>query len=368
LQNICKKNLAKDFYFMKKLLFDWFSQKKRDLPWRHTKDPYLIWLSEVILQQTQVVQGLSYYLNFCSKYPTIEDLANASEDEVLKLWQGLGYYSRARNLHKTAKIVAENYNGVFPNTYDEIRTLPGIGDYTTAAIVSFAFDLCYPVLDGNVSRVISRMFGVITPVDTPAGKAELMRILNKQIDKKNPAEFNQAIMEFGAIQCKPRGQLCETCPFQAECYAFRHKVVDILPMKKNKTAVKPRRLDYLVCIENNHIWIKKRTNRDIWQGLYDFPEIDCRGAVGAPLPTKKGGQTPPLQLLDTCEHQLSHQKLTISFWETEKLPENLKSSAQKVPISQFFEFATPKPIHNFAIKNQLIANSVEKKSLNVKKL
>ncbi|MDR0437105.1 MAG: A/G-specific adenine glycosylase [Bacteroidales bacterium] len=339
---------------MKKLLFDWFSQKKRDLPWRHTKDPYLIWLSEVILQQTQVVQGLSYYLNFSSKYPTIEDLANAPEDEVLKVWQGLGYYSRARNLHKTAKIVTETYNGIFPNNYDEIRALPGIGDYTAAAIASFAFDLCYPVLDGNVSRVISRMFGVITPIDTLAGKAELMKILNKQIDKKNPAEFNQAIMEFGAIQCKPRGTLCETCPFQADCYAFRHKVIDILPMKKNKTAVKPRRLDYLVCIEDNHIWIKKRMNRDIWQGLYDFPETDKISKNW--------------KLLDICEHQLSHQKLTISFWKTEKLPEKLKSSAQKVPISQFFEFATPKPIHNFAIKNQLITNSVEKKSPNVKKL
>ena len=341
---------------MKTLLFDWFTENKRDLPWRHTKNPYLIWLSEIILQQTQVVQGLSYYLQFCSKYPTIKKLAQAPEDEVLKLWQGLGYYSRARNLHKAAKIVAEKYHGVFPNSYEELRALPGIGDYTAAAIASFAFDLCYPVLDGNVARVVSRLFGVVMPIDTPAGKTELMQILNKQIDPKNPAEFNQAIMEFGAIHCKPRQPLCETCPFQKTCYAYHHDVVETLPVKKNKTAVKPRRLDYLICIENGYIWVKKRTNRDIWQHLYDFPEAD-------ETLIKKLKKS---QKLDFCEHQLSHQKLSISFWKTEKLPENLKSSAQKIPILQFFELATPKPIHNFSIKNQLIAKTVEKKCPNVK--
>ncbi len=344
---------------MKNSLFDWFSQNKRDLPWRHTKNPYLIWLSEIILQQTQVVQGLSYYLNFSSKYPSIKNLAKAPEDEVLKLWQGLGYYSRARNLHKTAKIIAKDYKGIFPNNYEEIRALPGIGDYTAAAIASFAFDLCYPVLDGNVARVISRMFGVVLPIDTLAGKAELMKILNKQIDKKNPAEFNQAIMEFGAIHCKPRQPLCETCPFQKNCYAYRHDVIETLPVKKNKTAVKPRRLDYLVCIETNYIWIKKRTHRDIWQGLYDFPEAD---------ETFRKDVLHAFQPIWSCEHQLSHQKLSISFWKIKKLPENLKSEAQKVPLSRFFEFATPKPIHNFATNNQLIAKPVDKKVPNVKKL
>ncbi|MDR1950869.1 MAG: A/G-specific adenine glycosylase [Bacteroidales bacterium] len=344
---------------MKNLLLEWFAQNKRDLPWRHTKNPYLIWLSEVILQQTQVVQGLSYYLNFCSKYPTVKKLAQAPEDEVLKLWQGLGYYSRARNLHKTAKIITETYNGIFPSTYDEIRTLTGVGDYTAAAIASFAFDLCYPVLDGNVARVISRMFGVTAPVDTSAGKTELMKILNKQIDKKNPAEFNQAIMEFGAIHCKLRQPLCEACSFQTKCYTFRHEWVGVenflplLPVKKNKIAVKPRRLDYLVCLENDCIWVKKRTNRDIWQHLYDFPEADN-------IDDKK------FHFLSSCEHQLSHQKLTILFWKTEKLSENLKSSAQKIPISQFFELATPKPINNFAIKNHLIIKNVSKYRPNVK--
>ncbi|MCL2412792.1 MAG: A/G-specific adenine glycosylase [Bacteroidales bacterium] len=342
---------------MKKTLSTWFLQNKRDLPWRHTKDPYLIWLSEVILQQTQVVQGLPYYLNFSEKYPTVQDLANAPEDEVLKLWQGLGYYSRARNLHKTAKIVTEKYIGVFPNSYDEIRALPGIGDYTAAAIASFAFDLCYPVLDGNVSRVISRMFGVTTPIDTSVGKAEMMKILNKQIDKKNPGEFNQAIMEFGSICCKPRQSLCSDCPFQKNCYAFRHEVVDTLPIKKNKIVVKPRRLDYLVCIEDNHIWIKKRTNKDIWYGLYDFPECDDVGAKHAS----------PLRLLYSCEHLLSHQKLSIFFWKTEKLPKKSKAIAQKVPILQFFELAVPKPIHNFIAQNQHIAKIVKKKRPNVKK-
>jgi len=333
----------------------------------------LIWLSEVILQQTQVVQGLSYYLNFCSKYPTVEQLANAPEDEVLKLWQGLGYYSRARNLHKTAKIITEKHNGVFPNNYEEIRALPGVGDYTASAIASFAFDLCYPVLDGNVSRVISRMFGVITPIDTSAGKTELMNILNKQIDKKNPGEFNQAIMEFGSMHCKPRNPLCSECLFQKNCYAFRHEVVDTLPIKKNKIIVKLRRLDYLVCVERGFIWVKKRTERDIWQGLYDFPE--CRGEPTcspnndlSQLPAKGEHVGSPLQFLYTCEHLLSHQKLTIFFWKTKKLPKNLKSSAQKIPISQFFDLATPKPINNFISHNQLIAKPVDKKCPNVKKL
>ena len=359
---------------MKKILSDWFSQNKRDLPWRHTKNPYFIWLSEVILQQTQVVQGLPYYLNFCEKYPIIQDLANAPEDEVLKLWQGLGYYSRARNLHKTAKIITEKHNGIFPNNYDEIRALPGVGDYTAAAIASFAFDLCYPVLDGNVSRVISRMFGVTAPIDTSTGKAELMKILNKQIDKKNPGEFNQAIMEFGSICCKPRQPLCLECPFQKNCYAFRHEVVETLPIKKNKTAVKPRRLDYLVCIEDDHIWVKKRTDRDIWQHLYDFPEMDlprhCEGK--SPKQSMSGllrsaRNDDQMQLLYTCEHLLSHQKLTISFFKTEKLPQNLKSTAQKIPILQFFELAVPKPIHNFASQNQHIAKVVEKKRPKLKK-
>jgi len=359
---------------MKKTLSDWFLQNKRDLPWRHTKNPYLIWLSEVILQQTQVVQGLPYYLSFCEKYPTVQDLANAPEDEVLKLWQGLGYYSRARNLHKTAKIITKKHNGIFPNNYDEIRALPGIGDYTAAAISSFAFDLPYPVLDGNVSRVISRMFGVTTPIDTSAGKAELMKILNKQIDKKNPGEFNQATMEFGSTCCKPRQPQCSECVFQKNCYAYRHEVVDILPIKKNKIVVKPRRLDYLVCVEDDHIWVKKRTNRDIWQGLYDFPETNAlprHSALDAESPCCKGiagqarndGQT----LLYSCEHLLSHQKLTISFWKTEKLSKKSKMTAQKIPISQFSDLAVPKPIHNFISQNQHIANIVKKKCPKLKK-
>jgi A/G-specific adenine glycosylase len=340
---------------MKKILSNWFQQHKRDLPWRHTKDPYLIWLSEVMLQQTQVVQGQPYYLKFSEKYPKIENLANAPEDEVLKLWQGLGYYSRARNLHKTAKIVTEKYKGNFPNNYVEIRELPGIGDYTTAAITSFAFDLCYPVLDGNVSRVISRIYGVTEPIDTPFGKSELMKILNKQIDKKDPAEFNQAIMEFGSICCKPRNPLCSECVFQKNCYAYKHDVVETLPIKKNKTTVKPRRLDYLVCIENDSIWIKKRVNKDIWQGLYDFPEAEH-------IDNKK------MILLSSFEHLLSHQKLSIYFWKIEMLSKKQKSSAQKIKISQFFEFAMPNPINKFSTQNQFVIKLVDKKISNVKKL
>ena len=339
------------------------------------------------MQQTQVVQGLPYYLKFSEKYPKIEDLAIAPEDEVLKLWQGLGYYSRARNLHKTAKIIVEKHNGVFPNTYSGIRALPGVGDYTAAAIASFAFDLCYPVLDGNVARVVSRMFGVITPIDTAAGKAELMRVLSRNIDKKNPAEFNQAMMEFGSICCKPRNPLCvstslnDRCPFQKNCYAHKHDVIETLPIKKNKIAVKPRRLDYLVCVEDDCVWVKKRTGRDIWQGLYDFPEVGTSTASTGSAASVSANIAVPadiavvadVELVETspiwsCEHLLSHQKLSISFWKTEKLSKKLKSSAQKVPISQFFELAMPKPIHNFMSDYDLIAKVVKKKYSNVKKL
>ncbi len=343
---------------MKKELSDWFSQNCRDLPWRRTKDPYLIWLSEIILQQTRVDQGLSYYLAFCSKYPTIKHLANAPEDEVMKLWQGLGYYSRARNLHKTAQIVTEKYKGKFPNTFSEIRALPGIGDYTASAVASFAFNLCYPVLDGNVARVIARLFGVIAPIDTLAGKAELMRVLNDLIDKKNPGEFNQAIMEFGAMHCKPKKPLCSNCPFSKDCYAFKQSVVDILPMKKNKTVVKPRRLDYLICIEDQHLWLKKRTQSDIWKHLYDFPETDEKTA-------KKFKKS---QLLGTTQHLLSHQNLSIFFWKVESLSEMLKFSAKKVPISELFRYAMPKPISKFLSDNQHIAKPSKKKVPNVKKL
>jgi A/G-specific adenine glycosylase len=216
------------------------------------------------------------------------------------------------------------------------------------------------------------MFGVTEPIDTLLGKSELMKILNKQIDKKDPAEFNQAIMEFGSICCKPRNPLCSECQFQQKCYVFRHYHVGAenfppLPIKKNKIAVKPRRLDYLVCIENDEIWIKKRRNKDIWQGLYDFPE--CRGVLHTPpqANSQKGVCNTPLPIW-TTNHLLSHQKLSIFFWKTEKLPQKLKSSAQKIKISKFFEIGTPIPINKFATHYQLITKHVKKKSPNVKKI
>lgn len=326
---------------MRKKLEEWFADNHRELPWRWVKDPYLIWLSEIILQQTRVEQGLSYYRNFCLQYPTIWHLAKAPEEEVLRLWQGLGYYTRARNLHKTAKIITETFDGVFPNTFEEIRKLPGIGDYTASAIASFAFNLSYPVLDGNSARVVSRIFGVFTPIDTPAGKAALMHILNKQIGHKNPGLFNQAIMDFGAMLCKPQKPLCETCPFFKTCYAFNHKTTGVLPIKQNKTKVKQRRLDYLVCIEGTEIWFKKRIKSDIWQHLYDFPEIDEQTAK----------QFKKKQLLQIDKQTLSHQHLTILFWEIEQIPEKQKEGCQKIQLSELSSYAMPNPMSRFVFNH-----------------
>ena len=214
-------------------LVRWYDEKKRNLPWRKTNDPYLIWLSEVILQQTRVDQGLAYYLNFQRSFPTIKNLAEASEMEVLNLWKGLGYYSRARNLHKTAKIVVENYQGNFPSTYDEILKLKGVGPYTAAAISSFAFNEPKAVLDGNVFRVLSRLFGIATPIDSNQGKKEYQALAEELLDKENPAKYNQAIMEFGAMQCVPANPKCDICPLDFMCEAKAKKSVKKLRFLEN---------------------------------------------------------------------------------------------------------------------------------------
>lgn len=260
-----------------KNIIKWYGQNKRDLPWRRTKDPYLIWLSEIILQQTRVDQGLSYYQRFAAKYPTIFHLSKATENEVLKLWQGLGYYSRARNMHATAKLVVKEEKGVFPDSYLKLTKLKGIGEYTASAIASFAFKMSYPVVDGNVIRVLSRFYGIKTLSDTATGKKLIYEKALKLIDHKHPDLFNQAIMEMGALICKPQNPLCKHCVLCKECFAFEHNMIAELPIKKKKNKIKTRYFYYLMISPKekpDNIYIKKRTENDIWKNLYDFPLIE----------------------------------------------------------------------------------------------
>jgi A/G-specific adenine glycosylase len=252
----------------------WYQVNKRDLPWRHTRDPYAIWLSEVILQQTRVNQGMAYYYRFLELFPTVFDLAAASEDEVLKAWQGLGYYSRARNLHATAKRVAHEMAGVFPTSSDRLKTLKGVGDYTAAAIASFCYNECVPVLDGNVQRVVSRIMALEEPIDKPSTKTIMLEVLNEWIDRKHPALFNQAIMEFGALQCTPQKPNCAVCPLKSNCMAYEKGLQSLLPFKAGKTKVTDLWMYYIVVVHDDKVLVRHRRHSGIWKGLYDFPSID----------------------------------------------------------------------------------------------
>lgn len=250
------------------------------MPWKEEKNPYLIWLSEIILQQTRVEQGLSYFLKFKKNYPTVFDLANAPEDELMKHWEGLGYYSRARNLHTAAKFVAEELDGVFPKTYDDIIGLKGVGAYTAAAISSFAYNLPYAVVDGNVYRVLARFFGIDTPTDTTEGKKLIGNLAQEVLEKKKAGRYNQAIMDFGATVCKPKGALCNECPLVKKCIAVKNNQVAELPIKSKKIKKKKRFFNYLVINKGSDIFIKKRTKKDIWRNLYEFPVIESVMEVG----------------------------------------------------------------------------------------
>ncbi len=255
-------------------IYSWFSFHKRELPWRSTRDPYKIWLSEIILQQTRILQGIDYYQRFIEKFPTIFDLANASEDEVLKLWQGLGYYSRARNLHYTAQFIVNNFNGRFPTDYKTILSLKGIGHYTAAAISSIAFDQPYPAVDGNIYRLISRYFGIKSPVDTEKGKKEVIEIAKELMPKKNAGFHNQALMEFGALQCIPKSPNCKICPLYDSCYAVKHNLQNELPLKTKKTKQRTRYFYYYLIEYKNSIYFEKRETNDIWKNLYQLPLLE----------------------------------------------------------------------------------------------
>ena len=263
------------------ILSEWYYKNKRDLPWRDISDPYRIWISEIILQQTRVNQGLSYYNRFIEKFPTVTDLANADEDIVLKYWQGLGYYSRARNLHKAARQIMINYHGIFPTEHSQVIKLSGIGDYTAAAICSFAYNQPYAVVDGNVNRVLSRVFGILTPIDSSLGKKEFALLAQNLISASNPGIHNQALMEFGALQCVPIAPDCKICPLQSSCIAFENNSVSSLPVKSPKKKATHRFFNYLFIRFGDSTFLQKRIARDIWQNLFEFPLIETDHLLNA---------------------------------------------------------------------------------------
>jgi A/G-specific adenine glycosylase len=306
-------------------LTQWYLQNKRDLPWRKTVDPYKIWLSEIMLQQTRVAQGTPYFLSFVSAFPTVFDLAAANEEQVLKLWQGLGYYSRARNLHKTAQYVANELSGIFPDNYNDLLKLKGVGEYTAAAIASFSYNEAVPVVDGNVFRVLSRYFNIDTDIAAASAKKEFAALAFELMPKDNPALFNQAIMEFGALQCVPKSPNCGICIFNSSCAALQKKKVDQLPVKSKKLKVRNRFFNYLVVSDDNqNTIIQKRTAKGIWHNLYEFPLIETDAPENfdfiATNIQEEFFENNTIISIEDCNHKsiihkLSHQHLHIKFWK-----------------------------------------------------
>ena len=336
-----------------KNLTHWYSERKRSLPWRETQNPYYIWLSEIILQQTQIKQGLPYYEAFVSKFPTVFDLANASEEQVLKSWQGLGYYSRARNLHYSAKLIANELHGEFPKTYKDLLQLKGVGDYTASAIASICYDESTAVVDGNVYRVLSRYYGIETPINSTMGIKIFKELAQSLIPDANIGDYNQAIMEFGAIQCKPKNPDCHTCPLQNSCAALEQNKIKTLPIKINKTKVSKKYFNFLVFISQDHKTIlHQRTSKGIWQNLYQFPLIETPN----PLSQKQFITNTDIKSLlkgikyqfslyndKDIVHKLSHQHLHTKFWiiNADKLPQD------GLAISEINNLPVPILIGNF---------------------
>ena len=301
------------------IIVKWYLDNKRSLPWRETTDPYKIWLSEVILQQTRVAQGLPYYQQFIQTYPTVQHLADANEQEVLRLWQGLGYYSRARNLHKCARSVVDRFHARFPQTYQELLSLPGIGQYTAAAIASFAYNESVAVVDGNVFRVLARIFGIDTAINSPEGKAKFEALANELISKRDPALHNQAIMEFGALFCTPNNPRCLDCPFRKPCIAHNQGLVKDLPVKRPKKKSRTRYFFYLVVEKNNTLLMKRREGKDIWHGLFDFVLIEKNKPVKPELLLEEDAlknwfrKSDAITVSKKYKHILTHQTIQCRF-------------------------------------------------------
>ena len=302
-------------------LYNWYESNHRVLPWRETEDGYAIWLSEIILQQTRVAQGLDYYMHFIHRWPTVEALAAADESEVLREWQGLGYYSRARNLHKAAKLIvesrearAESREAIFPRIFEEIRALPGVGDYTAGAIASFAYNQPYPAMDGNVYRVTARLLDIDEAFDTSAGKKLFQRKIEELLDRENPRLFNSAIMEFGALYCTPvLGDNCTSCPLQEFCLGYAHHTAELLPVRKPRPKVRDRWFTYHIYLCGDQTLIQRREAKDIWYHLYEFPCTECDGPEDERMKGERGIE---------LTHVLSHQKIHARFivHKVQKMP------------------------------------------------
>ena len=337
----------KDF---SKILLKWYKIHKRPLPWRDIQDPYRIWISEIILQQTRVAQGYDYYLRFVERFPDIATLAESSEDEVLKYWEGLGYYSRARHLHAAAK----SMNGVFPTTYEGVLALKGVGEYTAAAICSFAYRMPYAVVDGNVYRVLARLFGIHTPTDSSDGKKQIAALAQDLLDKKYPDDHNQAIMDFGATQCVPQSPDCKICPFVKKCKAYAAGEVDLLPIRTAKVQTANRYFTYIYVKQGSDTWLHRRPAGDIWQGLYEFPMLETPKAITADDLKKTDfwkntfGRKSPLLVQGPVKHVLSHRVIYAWFYEVQIPPVSAVAPGYiKVAASSLEKYAFARLVQKF---------------------
>ncbi len=329
-------------------LLNWYQEHQRDLPWRTNRNPYFTWLSEIIMQQTRVAQGLSYYVKFTQLFPTVFDLAIASETEVLKAWEGLGYYSRARNLHFTAKHIANTLNGKFPTSYSELIKLKGVGSYTAAAIASMCHNESVAVVDGNVFRVLARIFGIKEDIAKAPAK-NLFKEKAEQLIGKEPGKFNEALMEFGALHCTPKQPSCETCPFQKDCYAFQKSEIDLLPVKLKKQKVTNTYYHFAVCLSGNNTYVTQLNQLTIWKGLYNFPLLSTEQKLAkaelAQLLKDNLGVSNTVTSKHTFTHLLSHKKITATFYILEQAPAK-KEGIEKYALNQ----ENPLPLSRLALK------------------
>nr|WP_294899932.1 A/G-specific adenine glycosylase [uncultured Pedobacter sp.] len=339
-------------------LINWYRNHKRDLPWRNSNDAYFIWLSEIILQQTRVEQGMPYFFRFAENYPTVKAFAEASEDDILRLWQGLGYYSRGRNMLKTAKKIMIDFNGVFPTAYADLISLTGIGEYTASAIASFSSNEAKAVVDGNVYRLLARYFGIFTPINSTEGKKQFQALADEILDTKNAGEHNQAMIEFGALQCKPKSPNCEICPFITSCYAYKNQQVNELPVKLKKLKIKERHFQfYIITNPQNQLIIKRRGNNDIWAGLYDLPGVEFLSAtesLESRFEVEKWFKTRPIikSISEEIKHILTHQRLFARFVEIESDRDELlmQEGWTWVDFNDVKNYGMPKLIFEFLKK------------------
>ena len=324
-------------YFSQKIV-EWHKKhNKRKMPWKEEKDPYKIWLSEIILQQTRVEQGTAYYNRFVNQYPTVKHLAEAKDEEVFKLWEGLGYYARCKNLLASARFINKN-GGIFPQKYEDVLALKGVGTYTAAAIVSFAYNQPYAVVDGNVSRVLARFFGIKTAIDGTAGKKLMHSLAHELLNKKQPGKFNQAMMDFGATICKPKLPLCASCLLQSKCFALKHHKINELPVKEKKTTLTNRWMYYLIATYKNGVYIHKRTAKDIWQNLHEFILIESGKKLSEPqllqhplIKKFAPGSNPALKVSKEFSQKLSHQRVTGKFIQVTLLKKTTIGDYEWVP-------------------------------------